>query len=64
MKEHTEIRAFLSARADVYGIPVDDFAEHVLRNYSLNQRSTYGANPIEQAYNVIQNNLRTYKDVK
>ena len=60
MKTDTEIKAFLSARAGVYSISVDDFAEHVLRNYSLNERNTYGANPIEQAYNVIQKNLRTY----
>lgn len=54
------IRAFLSARAG--GVPVEEFAEHILRNYSFKERTAFGVSPIEQAYGVIMKNLRAYEE--
>ena len=43
------------------GIAIDNFAEHVLRNYSFEERTALGASPIEQAYTVLRNNLHDYE---
>ena len=49
---------FLKARAN--GIPTEEFAEYILRNYSLNERFTLGSSCIEQAYTVIIRNLQSH----
>jgi len=54
------INEFLQARAG--GTPLDDFAELVLRNYSFEERTALGADPAEQAYTVINRNIRAYEN--
>jgi hypothetical protein len=50
MKEYLKAAAVGYAHMETAEI----FAEHILRNYSPEQQSTFGSNIIEQAYNLLR----------
>jgi len=53
------MRKYLNERSGKFS--TDDFAAHILRNYSIEQCAELGANMIEQAYNVLRRNLHDYE---
>lgn len=55
------IKEYLNARSN--GVSAEDFAEHILRNYSFAERASLGDSPIEQAYAVLRRNLYGYDEV-
>jgi len=59
MKEQ-EMRAHLKAMAG--NVSVEDFAEHIIRNYSIERRLELGDTLIQQAYTVLVGNIKRYSD--
>lgn len=54
------MREYLTERAGK--ISIDDFAAHILRNYSIEQCAELGSNMIEQAYTVLRRNFQSYEE--
>jgi len=58
MKEQDEheMRTYLSEKAG--GVSIEEFAEHILRNYAFEQRRDLGVSSIEQAYTVLRRSFQ------
>lgn len=56
-KNEAKIKKYLFSRSN--GIPAEDFAEDILRNFSVEQRKKLGNTIIEQAYNLLHKRLNS-----
>lgn len=59
-----KMKAYLQDKLGERKIPVEDFAEHILRNYSFKERAEFGITLIQQAYTVLCRNLNRGKGIE